>query len=137
MSQEGKFTLEVVTPSRHLVSENVDEITVPGAEGEFGVLEGHTPFLTALGVGEFTYRVGGEEKVLAVRKGFAEVTRDRVTVLAEEAEFRSEIDLQHAEQTLAEAEEAIKELSQESKEYLEAQAKLERAMYRVQVAKGA
>lgn len=129
-----RFRLEVVTPSRLLVSEDVDEITAPGTEGEFGVLPGHTPFLTAIGVGEFMYRIGAEERFLAVRRGFAEIKHEKVTVLAEEAEFPAEIDVAAAEALKVEAEEAIVHLSRESKEYLEAQAKLERAVNQIHVA---
>lgn len=128
-----RFHLEVVTPNRLLLSEEVDEVTAPGTEGEFGVLPGHTPFLTALGTGELLYRVGSEERSLAVRRGFAEVKHEKVTVLAEEAEFVSEIDLRAAEALKAEAEQELEHLSTESKEYLEAQAKLERAMNQIQV----
>jgi F-type H+-transporting ATPase subunit epsilon len=130
---EERFRLEVVTPVRLLVSEEVDEITAPGTEGEFGVLEGHTPFLTALGVGELMYRIGAEERFLAVRRGFAEVKHDKVTVLAEEAEFPSEIDVGLAEAAMVEAEEALQQVSRESKEYMEVEAKLERAMNQIQV----
>ena len=129
-----KFRLEVVSPYRLLVSEEVSEITAPGIEGEFGVLSGHTPFLTALGVGELMYRVGAEERYLAVRRGFAEIKHEKVTVLAEEAEFPSEIDLKLAEAARAEAEAELQQLSRESKDYLEAQAKLERSMNQIQVA---
>lgn len=135
MSSEGKFRLEVVTPSRLLVSEMVDEVTAPGIEGEFGVLVGHTPFLTELGVGVLSYRSGSQHHLLAVRKGFAEVTREKVTVLAEEADFPREINLAKAEADLAEAEKEIRELSAESKEYLEVQAKLDRAMNQIHLAK--
>jgi F-type H+-transporting ATPase subunit epsilon len=131
---EERFRLEVVTPVRLLVSEEVDEITAPGIDGEFGVLEGHTPFLTALGVGELMYRNGAEERFLAVRRGFAEVKHDKVTVLAEEAEFPAEIDLKLAEAAMVEAEEALQQVSRESKEYMEVEAKLERAMNQIQVA---
>ncbi|MBE0616340.1 MAG: F0F1 ATP synthase subunit epsilon [Proteobacteria bacterium] len=127
------FLLEVVTPSRQLVSQEVSEVTAPGVEGEFGVLGGHTPFLTALGVGELMYRTGSEERFLAVRRGFAEITHEKVTVLAEEAEFPSEIDVKAAEVLKAEAEEALQAYSRESKEYLEAEAKMERAMNQLQV----
>jgi F-type H+-transporting ATPase subunit epsilon len=130
-----KFRLEVVTPTRHLVSEGVEEMTAPGTEGEFGVLVGHTPYLTELGVGEIMYKIGTEERFVAVRRGFAEVTLDKVTVLAEEAEFPAEIDLTAAEAMLVEAQAAIEELSVESKEYLEAQAKIERSMNQISVAK--
>jgi F-type H+-transporting ATPase subunit epsilon len=127
------FLLEVVTPYRQLVREEVAEITAPGAEGEFGVLGGHTPFLTALGVGELMYRIGSEEHFLAVRRGFAEVQHAKVTVLAEEAEFPAEIDLQAAEALKAEAEHELQTYSREAKEYLEAEAKMERAMNQLQV----
>ncbi len=129
-----KFRLEVVTPYRQLVSEDVSEVTAPGTEGEFGVLPGHTPFLTALGVGELMYRVGSEELYLAVRRGFAEVKHEKVTVLAEEAEFPAEIDVKKAEAAKAEAEAALAHLSQDSKEYLETQAKLERSINQIQIA---
>jgi len=129
-----KIRLEVVTPSRQLVSEDVAEVTAPGVDGEFGVLTGHTPFLTMLGVGELMYKIGSEERFLAVRRGFAEVKHEKVTVLAEEAEFPSEIDLKAAEALKAEAEEALQAYSRESKEYLEAEAKMERAMNQIHVA---
>ncbi|PLX42039.1 MAG: ATP synthase F1 subunit epsilon [Deltaproteobacteria bacterium] len=134
---ETTFRLEIVTPSRQLVSEGVEEVTAPGIQGEFGVLVGHTPYLVELGIGELMYRVGNEKRHLAVRRGFAEVTRDKVTILAEEAEFPAEIDLATAEKLLAEAEEEMKALSVsgESKEYLEAQAKIDRALNQVAVAR--
>jgi len=116
------------------VSEDVAEVTAPGVDGEFGVLTGHTPFLTMLGVGELMYKIGSEERFLAVRRGFAEVKHEKVTVLAEEAEFPSEIDLRAAEALKAEAEEALQAYSRESKEYLEAEAKMERAMNQIHVA---
>ena len=127
------FLLEVVTPYRQLVSEQVDEVTAPGVEGEFGVLAGHTPFLTALGVGELMYRRGSEERFLAVRRGFAEAKHEKLTVLAEEAEFPSEIDLKAAEALKTEAEKELQAYSLESKEYLEAEAKMERAMNQLHV----
>jgi F-type H+-transporting ATPase subunit epsilon len=134
---EAKFRLEIVTPTRHLVSEGVEEVTAPGVDGEFGVLVGHTPYLVELGLGELMYRIGNEKSYLAVRRGFAEVTLDKVTVLAEEAEFPTDIDLAKAERLLAEAEQKVSELvvSSESKEYLEAQARLDRAMNQVAIAK--
>lgn len=135
MSSEGKFRLEVVTPSRLLVSEMVDEVTAPGVEGEFGVLVGHTPFLTELGLGVLSYRSGNQLHLIAVRKGFAEVTREKVTVLAEEADLPREVSLAKAEADLAEAEKEIRELSAESIEYLEVQAKLDRAINQISLVK--
>jgi len=127
------FLLEIVTPYRQLVSEEVAEVTAPGVEGEFGVLAGHTPFLTALGVGELMYRIGSEERFLAVRRGFAEAKHEKLTVLAEEAEFPAEIDLKAAEALKTEAEQELQNYSRESKEYLEAEAKMERAMNQLHV----
>ena len=92
-----KFRLEVVTPTRLLVTDEVDEVSAPGIEGEFGVLPGHTPFLTALGGGELMYRKGGETRYAAMCHGFAEVKHEKVTILAEEAEFAHEIDVAEAE----------------------------------------
>ena len=76
------IALEIVTPDRPLVREQVDEVELPGAEGYMGVLPGHTPLLTLLQVGELWYRRGNEKTYLAVAFGFAEVLPDRVTVLA-------------------------------------------------------
>ena len=77
-----KLTLEIVTPDRALVSEQVDEVELPGAEGYFGVLPGHAPLLSSLKVGELWYRIGQQKSFLHVAFGFVEVLPDRVTVLA-------------------------------------------------------
>lgn len=134
MSQEGKFRLEVVTPARLVVSELVDEVTAPGVEGEFGVLAGHTPFLTELGYGLLTYRKGTQHHIMAVRRGFAEVTMEKVTVLAEEADLPREVDMARAQAELAAAEKSIGDLSPESKEYLEVKTKLDRAINQISLA---
>jgi F-type H+-transporting ATPase subunit epsilon len=84
--------LEVATPSRHVLSEAVDEVVVPGADGYFGVWPGHAPLLALLGVGELSYRVGRQERHLAIAGGFAEVGADHVTILADTAERPAEID---------------------------------------------
>ena len=128
------FRLEIVTPYRQLVSDDVEEVTAPGTEGEFGVLVGHTPYLTALGVGELMYRKGNEIRYLAMYRGFAEVRHEKVTILAEEAAFPHEIDIRAAEAAKVEAEKALTAFSHDAREYLEAQAKLERAINHIQVA---
>ncbi|MBQ90849.1 MAG: ATP synthase F1 subunit epsilon [Acidimicrobiaceae bacterium] len=92
------LTLEIVTPERAVVSERVDEVQVPGVEGSFGVLPGHTPLLATLQVGELWYRQGEETSYVAVSFGFAEVQPDRVTVLAQIAESAEDIDVIRAEQ---------------------------------------
>ena len=89
--------LELATPTRQLVSEEVDEVVAPGSEGYFGVLPGHAAFLATLGSGEGVYRRGRDEVHLAVHGGFAEVTPERVIILAETAERPDEIDRARAE----------------------------------------
>jgi F-type H+-transporting ATPase subunit epsilon len=98
--------LIIVTPEKQLLRENVVEVVLPGAEGELGILPGHAPLMTELGIGELTYRgaSGNVSGVLAVIRGFAEVLGDRVTVLAETAERAAEIDLARAEAAKARAE---------------------------------
>ena len=91
------LTLEIVTPESSVVSEQVDEVQVPGAEGSFGVLPGHTPLLATLQVGELWYRKGQETSYVAVSFGFAEVLPDRVTILAQIAESAEDIDVTRAE----------------------------------------
>ena len=107
MALPTKLTLEVVTPERALVSEQVDEVQLPGAEGYFGVLPGHTPLLATLQVGELWYRIGQEKHYLAVAFGFAEVLPDRVTVLAQIAERPEDIDVPRAEAAKKRAEERV------------------------------
>lgn len=99
-----RLLLELVTPERRVLSEEVVEVRIPGILGELGVLPGHTPLLTALGTGPLAYTQAGVEHRLAVQGGFAEVLPDRVTVLARVAELPGEIDLDGARRQLAEAE---------------------------------
>ena len=91
------LTLEIVTPDHAVMSEQVDEVQVPGAEGSFGVLPGHTPLLATLQVGELWYRKGQDTSFVAVSFGFAEVLPDRVTILAHVAEAADRIDVTRAE----------------------------------------
>ena len=95
---------ELATPSRMLVSADVDEVVAPGVEGYFGVLPGHAALLTTLGSGEVSYRTGKAEQYLLVAGGFAEVQPDRVIILAEVAEAPQEIDLARAERARQRAE---------------------------------
>jgi len=96
-----------VTPDRSVVADKVDEVEIPGAEGYFGVLPGHTPLLATLKVGELWYRKGAEKFYLSIALGFAEVLPDRVTILAELAERADEIDVARAEAAKRRAEERI------------------------------
>jgi F-type H+-transporting ATPase subunit epsilon len=91
------LTLEIVTPERGIISQRVDEVQVPGAEGAFGILPGHTPLLATLQVGELWYRRGEETSYVAVSFGFAEVQPDRVSILAQMAEEAEDIDVTRAE----------------------------------------
>ena len=99
--------LELATPTRQLVSEQVDEVVAPGTEGYFGVLSGHAAFLATLGSGEVVYRRGRDEVHLAVHGGFAEVTPERVIILAETAERPAEIDRARAERARQRAEQLM------------------------------
>jgi F-type H+-transporting ATPase subunit epsilon len=99
--------LQIVSADRPLVNERVDEVEVPGADGYFGVLPGHTPLLAALQVGEIWYRQGQETQYLSIAFGFAEVQPDRVTILAQIAERADEIDAGRAEAARKRAEERL------------------------------
>src|SRR5713101_9505670 len=99
--------LQIVSADRSLVNEQVDEIEVPGAEGYFGVLPGHTPLLALLGAGELWYRRGPETHYLAIAFGFAEVHPEAVTVLAQIAEKADDIDVARAEAARKRAEERL------------------------------
>lgn len=101
------LTLDIVTPERPLVHREVDEVEIPGAEGYFGVLPGHTPLLATLQIGELWYRVGQEKFYLSVAFGFAEVQPDRVTLLTQLAETAEEIDVVRAQQARTRAEERV------------------------------
>ena len=107
MALPTKLTLEIVTPDRALLREEVDEVVVPGSQGEFGVLPGHTPLLSALKIGELWYRQGQEKHYLAIAFGFVEVLPDRVTVLAQVGERAQEIDVQRAERAKQRAEQRL------------------------------
>ena len=129
-----KLKLEMVTPYKRVLTEEVDEITAPGFVGELGLLPGHTPLLTTLKVGELTYKKGNEQFHVAVNWGYLEVTDDKVTVLVDTAEKADEIDLQRAEAALGRAEDALKTLSDEDKKFKVMEAALTRALIRIQVA---
>jgi F-type H+-transporting ATPase subunit epsilon len=134
VAEKGKMLLEIVAPSRQVVrSEHVDEVIAPGSEGEFGVLPGHTPFLTTLKVGELAYREGTQWHYLACDWGYAEVGPDRVVILAEGADRAAEIDLAEARQAKERAEKALAEKLEQT-DYEKARIDLMRAMIRIQVA---
>jgi F-type H+-transporting ATPase subunit epsilon len=107
MSSSTQFQLTVVAADRSLVNEPVDEVEIPGSDGYFGVLVGHTPLLALLGAGELWYRQGSEKHFLSLAFGFAEVQPDRVTILAQTAEHAHEIDVARAEAAKRRAEERL------------------------------
>ncbi|OGQ18763.1 MAG: ATP synthase F1 subunit epsilon [Deltaproteobacteria bacterium RIFCSPHIGHO2_02_FULL_60_17] len=129
-----KIRLRLVTPSRLLLDEEVDEATGPGALGEFGVLPKHISFLTLLEAGEMSYKQGTDQRRLAISGGYAEVLDDVMTVLANAAEYADEIDVERAGDARDRAEKRIAELSHEDKEFAAAEAALRRALVRLQVA---
>jgi len=123
--------LELVTPERLLLSEEVDEVILPGYEGEFGVLPEHTQYLAILNIGVLRYRKGSETRRIALGGGYAEVTPERVVVMADTAERAEEIDVERARRARERAEAALKELSLDDETYAKANAALQRAMVRM------
>ncbi len=136
MSQEsqGKLTLEIVTPERQLAEEHVEEVQLPARNGYLGILPGHAPLLTELGVGDLTYRLGKDVYHLAVVHGFAEVLPGRVIVLAEIGERAEEIDTGRARDALKRAEERLAKHGVQGVDWERALAALERARVRMDVA---
>ncbi len=134
----GRILFEVVTPDRQVLSVEVDEITAPGALGYFGVLPGHTPFLTTLGLGEVGYRIGTQWHYLAITWGYAEVLPNKVTLLTQTAEMAEEIDLERAERAKRRAEERLREWTTAGAaaeiDFERASIALQRALIRLQVA---
>jgi F-type H+-transporting ATPase subunit epsilon len=128
--------LVVVTPEKQLVRETVVEVTIPALEGALGVLPGHAPLITELGIGELTYRTANASASvsLAVISGFAEVLSDHVTVLAETAERAEEIDLARAEAAKARAEKRLAS-GDTNIDWDRAAVALQRSLIRIQIAK--
>ena len=133
MALPTHLDLQIVTPDRLLVQERVDEVQIPGSEGYFGVLPGHTPLLASLAVGELWYRKGQDKFYLSIAFGFAEVLPERVTILARIAERAEDIDPERAESARARAEKRLGELKSEI-DYERARAALQKSLTRLQVA---
>jgi F-type H+-transporting ATPase subunit epsilon len=130
--------LVIVTPERQLLRESVAEVTLPGAGGCLGILPGHAPLITELGIGELTYRAksGSEPAHMAIISGFAEVLGDRVTVLAETAERPEEIDVARAEEAKKRAEQRLAAASTDPNlDWGRAAIALQRSLIRIQVAR--
>lgn len=122
--------LEIVTPDRKVLSEEVEYVGAPGINGEFGVLPNHIPFLSALGIGSLYYTLGGKRYYVFVAGGFAEISPTKVTVLAEIAEKADEIDLERARKAQERAEQRMAQ-QQEKLDHAKAQAAMARAFHRM------
>jgi len=133
MALPTSLALEIVTPDRAIASQQVDEVELPGSEGYFGVLPGHTPLLASLQVGEMWYRTGQQKHYLAIAFGFAEVLPDRVTVLAQIAERAEDIDVTRAESAKQRAEQRVGR-PQGDMDFERARIALLKALTRLQVA---
>lgn len=133
MALPTHIDLQIVTPERMIVQEQVDEVQIPGSEGYFGVLPGHTPLLASLAVGELWYRKGTEKTYLSIAFGFAEVLPDRVTILARLAERAEEIDIARAEAARTRAQQRV-EQPQSDVDYERARVALTKSLTRLQVA---
>ena len=128
----GSLFLEIVTPEKVLVSQEVDMVVAPGSDGEFGVLPGHVLFLSGIVPGELRYTSGSERESMAVTTGFAEVSNDKVSVLAEKA---GDIDVDRARKAVERAKERLaKERAKEDIDFLRAENALKRALIRLRVA---
>jgi F-type H+-transporting ATPase subunit epsilon len=131
---EKQLLLEVVTPDRLVLSTTADVVVCPGVEGQFGVLAGHIPFLSALEIGEMYYRDGGKTEYLCVSGGFAEVTGSKVTIVAESAERSCDIDMERARRAKERAEKRIAAGKTADVDWTRAEAALRRSLIRAKVA---
>ena len=130
---EEKLHLQIITPDKQLVREEVDSVQIPGKDGYLGILPGHAPLLTELMIGEISYNQGGETQHFAVSWGFAEVLPHKVTILADTAERAEDIDVKRAQEAKAKAEEALRNPSPEL-DYDAVNFALRRAEVRLEVA---
>ena len=126
--------LELVTPAKKVLSQPVDEVRAPGAEGSFGVLPGHTDFVSLLKAGELIAVSGGQKQIFAIGEGFAQVSHNKVLVLTEAAERADEIDFASAKAAVEEETKRLAGIARESDQYEVQRAKVEREAARVLVA---
>ncbi len=126
--------LEIITPEKVLVKEQVDIVEAKGAYGEFGILPGHTQFLTTVEVGEIRYMKDGATNYIATSGGYAEVVDDKVTILLDEAELAEEIDVEKAKREMEEAEKALKALAFDEIQYKLMEMALFKAIMKIEVA---
>ena len=125
------FLLEIVTPEKMVLKEEVSYLAAPGAEGRFGVFAGHTPFLTRIKPGEASYQKNNKSELLVCGEGFAEVTANRVVMVVRAAEKSGEINLERAEAAKQRAEERLKKSDELDTDFERARAALARALARI------
>jgi F-type H+-transporting ATPase subunit epsilon len=128
------FRLEIVTPEKRAYADDVDFATLPGSEGELGVLPHHAPLISILGAGELRVRKGGVEESFAIIGGFVQVLPDKVVVMAETADLASEIDLERAQEARHSAERALEAGIVEPVDLAQSRAELQAALVRIRVA---
>ena len=128
--------LEIVTPEKKVVDETVDAVTVPGANGEIGILPNHAPLISTLKPGILAYTRGGATERLVVSGGFVEVSTDKVSVLADVAETAEEIDVEAARSERETSEKALGAWSGSEADFEVEKERLERAQARLQLVSG-
>jgi len=128
------LTLEIVTPERMAFSGNVEEVTIPGTEGEFGVLRGHEALLSSVDIGQLNFTRNNKKVYFAVNTGYAEVTSNKVTILIETAERSDQIDVNRARKAKDNAEDRMGKITKDNEEYEKMSAALARAITRISVA---
>lgn len=128
------LSLEIITPEKVLVKEDVDMVEANGTLGEFGILPGHTEFLTTLEIGEVRYTKDGKTTALATSGGVAEVVNDKITLLLDTGELADHIDVARAQVAMDEAQERLKQMTIEDAEYRKYELALLRAIARIKVA---
>jgi F-type H+-transporting ATPase subunit epsilon len=129
-----ELMLEIVTPEKMTFSGKVEEVTIPGTEGEFGVLRGHEPFLSSVDVGELNFIKDGKKTYYSVNTGYAEVTANKVTILIETAERSDYIDKDRALKAKDNAEARLAQIAKDDVEYEKVRTALARAIVRLSVA---
>ncbi len=132
----AQLLLEIVTPDKLVLSQDVDYVGAPGLLGEFGVMANHIPFLSALGIGSLMYKVGGKANYVFVSGGFAEVSGNKVTVLAEVAERPEDIDAERARKAQERAKQRL-ERERDKIDYARATSAMQRSLYRLRVREAA
>lgn len=130
----NRLQLEIITPERVLVQQEADLVEAKGTYGEFGVLPGHTQFLTTIEIGELRYTVDGQTTALSTGGGIAEIVEDKVLFLLDSSEFAEEIDVDRARRAMERAQTMLKTLTMDQKEYRLQEMALLRAIARISVA---